>query len=97
MLLTALADLRRQWQRDRPRPPRGGPGQAARLSPAGLAAPVAGVGEGRRALGGLVGGWSQRRSVQSRHPQAMPCRAGFRAPTSIPSLSANHPGRLGRI
>ena len=42
--------------RDRSRPFGGRPSQAAGLSPAGLPRPMAGVGEGRRALGGLVGG-----------------------------------------
>jgi hypothetical protein len=44
------------WPAVDPRPAGGGPSQAARLPPDSLPAPVAGVGERRRAVGGLVGG-----------------------------------------
>ena len=62
--------------RGRPRPAGGGPSQAARLPPAGLPRPVAGVGEGRRAVGGLVGGLHRAGAAGVRRRPVRPGRVG---------------------
>ena len=62
--------------RGRSRPFGGGPSQAARLPAAGLPRPVAGVGEGRRALGGLVGGLHRAGPAGVRRRPVRPGRVG---------------------
>ena len=62
--------------RGRSRPFRGGPSQAAGLSPASLPRPVARVGEGRRALGGLVGGLHRAGSAGVGRGPLRPGRVG---------------------
>ena len=62
--------------RDRPRPAGGGPSQAARLPAAGLSRPMAGVGEGRRAMGGLVGGLHRAGPAGVRRRPVRPGRIG---------------------
>jgi hypothetical protein len=62
--------------RGRPRPLGGGPSQAARLPAKCLPRPMAGVGEGRRAVGGLVGGLHRAGPFSLRRRPVRPGRVG---------------------